>query len=233
MKTVLAAALALLAGLFLGGIGPRAELRRTQKSLEEARAAARASSSAALPLALALGPLAAARERAQAPVPHFVIPDGGAQADQRPRKRRSLFGGPDGGTEEFAQAKAAMDLRATQFKVAFSEEARLGPEREAALDGVIDTMNKELARAGEEIAKSLRERPEGQRLRPREVVDIGARMMDIYRRADDAFTASLDDAAKAARDRTQFDLLSQVDLNAFRGLGETIQRVGVTDMGRP
>jgi hypothetical protein len=124
-------------------------------------------------------------------------------------------------------------VRATQFKVAFSEEARLGPEREAALDKIIDGMNRELAKAGEEIARQLAERPPGQKLRPREMVDIGARLMDIYRRSDDAFSASLDDAGKAARDRTQFDLLTQVDLGSFQALGATIEKVGVVEMGRP
>ena len=67
MKTVVAAAIALLAGLFFGGMGPRSELRQVKKELAEAKeAAARARSSAALPLALGMGSLMAAQDRAQA-----------------------------------------------------------------------------------------------------------------------------------------------------------------------
>src|SRR5882757_9585988 len=53
MKTVVVAALALLGGLFLGGVRPRAEVRALQKDLAEAKqAGARGGSAAALPLAL-------------------------------------------------------------------------------------------------------------------------------------------------------------------------------------
>jgi len=49
MKLVVIAAVALLAGLFIGGIGPRAELRQARKELAEAKeAAARARSSASV-----------------------------------------------------------------------------------------------------------------------------------------------------------------------------------------
>src|SRR5687767_12906626 len=108
MKTVVAAAIALLAGLFFGGMGPRSELRQVKKELAEAKeAAARARSSAALPLALGMGSLMAAQDRAQAaPPPRFVVPDGGVTAAQPAGQRpdggrvRRMFG--DGGAESFA-----------------------------------------------------------------------------------------------------------------------------------
>src|SRR4051812_44397465 len=65
MKTVIIAAAALLAGLFLGGLGPRAELRRTKQELAEAKAASKQGIGSALPLALGMGGLMAARERAR------------------------------------------------------------------------------------------------------------------------------------------------------------------------
>jgi hypothetical protein len=229
MKTVLCAALALLAGLFVGGIGPRAELRRAQKDLVTARESARSGAAAALPLALGLGSLAAAREQARVPVPRFVDhPDGGA-GEEHHRKHR-VFGNGDAGAESFAVAKSAMDLRAAQYRMAFVEQAEFTPEKEQALDKVLADMNREFARAASEIAQDLQSRAAGgQKLRPREMADIGARFLDIYRKADDTFSAGLDEAGKAARDRTQFDLMTQVDLDSFRNLGETLEKVGVSD----
>jgi hypothetical protein len=234
MKTVVAAALALLAGLFLGGLRPRAELRQTQKELAEAKeAAARAGSAAALPMALGLGGLLAARDRTRT-VPRFVTPDGGpptAERDEgaRTRRRRPLFA--DGGADGFTAAKTAADLRAAQFRSAFADEAGLSPDRQGTLDRTIDGMNAELARAADQITEELRKRPAGQKLRPREMADIGARLVDIYRHADDTFSASLDERGRAARERTEFDLITQVDLGAFRKLGETLAAEGVSSMG--
>ena len=78
MKTVLVGALTLLLGLFLGGLGPRAELRRARTELTQAREAAASGGVGLLP-ALGLGGLAAARDRAQSDarrrVPKFNPPD--------------------------------------------------------------------------------------------------------------------------------------------------------------
>jgi hypothetical protein len=229
MKIVVAAAIALLAGLFFGGMGPRAELRQVRKELAEAKeAAARARSSANLPLALGMGSLMAARDRAQS-VPRFVVPDGSA-APEPPRERsdggraRRLFG--DGGAQAFAAMKSAADLRAAQFRTAFVEEAGLTPEKEQSLQGVIDKMNQEFAKAADEIAESLTAK--GQKVKPRDMADIGARLLEIYRKADDGFTAGLDDAGRAAQSRTQFDVLTQVDIGSFKRLAETMEALGVS-----
>jgi hypothetical protein len=230
MKTVVAAAIALLAGLFFGGMGPRAELRQVRKELAEAKeAAARARSSANLPLALGMGSLMAARDRAQA-VPRFVVPDAGAAAADPPRERpdggraRRLFG--DGGAEAFAAMKTAADLRAAQFRTAFVDEAGLSPEKEQTLQGIIDKMNQEFAKAADEIAETLRAK--GQKVRPRDMADIGSKLLEIYRRADDSFTGGLDDAGRAAEARTQFDVLTQVDIGSFKRLAETMESLGVS-----
>jgi hypothetical protein len=233
MKLVVVGALALLVGLFFGGIGPRADLRQAQKELAEAKeAAARARSSSALPLALGMGSLMAARDRAQS-VPRFTTPDAGASSAAEPaasaapaeeRKRRSLFG--DAGAQAFAAMKSAADLRAAQFREAFIEQAGLGPEKEQALQQTIDQMNKDFAKAADEVVETLQAR--GEKIRPRDMADIGAKLLDIYRRADDAFTAGLDENARAAQARTQFDVLTQVDLGSFRRLAETMETLGVS-----
>jgi hypothetical protein len=233
MRTVVVGALAVLAGLFFGGLGPRAELRQARKELAEAKeAAARARSSAALPLALGMGSLMAARDRAQS-VPRFVAPLNGGAAGEAPvaagrgeggRRGRKLFG--DGGAEAFSAIKTAADLRAAQFRSAFVDEAGLTPEKEQALDGALAKMNQDFAKAADEIAETLRAK--GQKVRPRDMADIGAKLLDIYRHADDSFTATLDDSGRAAQGRTQFDVLTQVDIGSFKRLAETMEELGVS-----
>jgi hypothetical protein len=231
MKMVVVGAIALLAGLFFGGMGPRSELRQVKKELAEAReAASRARSSAALPLALGMGSLMAARDQAQAvPPPRFVVPDGGtASAPSGPRpdggRGRRMFG--DGGAEAFSAMKTAADLRATQFRTAFFDEAGFTPEKEQTFQGTIDKMNQEFAKAADEIAQTLKAK--GQKVKPRDMADIGAKLLEIYRKADDSFTAGLDDNGRAAQSRTQFDVLTQVDIGSFRQLAETMEQLGVS-----
>jgi hypothetical protein len=234
MKTVVVAALALLAGLFLGGLGPRAELRDVRRELAEAKQAAeRARSSSALPFALGMGGLAAARERADEQaanrLPRFVIPDAGPAVAERTR--------PDGGRrgfrfdeQSFAAAKAAGDLRAAQFRDAFVAEARLSPEAQTALDKTVDDMNAEFGKAAGEVAEALRKK--GQKVGARDMADIGVRLLQIYQHADDAFKAGLDDTGRAAAERTRFDVLTQVDVGAFRALADTMGQLGVNTPGR-
>jgi hypothetical protein len=242
MKTVLVGALTLLLGLFLGGLGPRAELRRTRKELVAAKEAAANGGAGLLP-ALGLGGLAAARDRAQAraSVPRFNPPEKERAAEPpperapqapaptenegEPRRRPRMFDG-DG----FAAAKAAADLRAAQFRAAFVSEARLSPEKVNALDGTIAAMNDEFAKAASEIADSIASK--GKTVRPRDMADVGVRLLDIYRRADDAFKAGLDDAGRAALEKTQFDPLTQIDMEAFRKLAETMESADIAAPGR-
>lgn len=233
-KTIVIAAAALLLGLFVGGLAPRAELVRVKADLAAAEARQkRGAGAAALPLALGLGSLAAARERATAAgppdsagaagvkrVPRFVPPDptSGGPAE----KHHGPFHDPD----SFAAAKTAADLRAAQYREAFLEAARLTPEARTAFEATVQAMNDELGKAAEEIAADLERRSRRQqKLQPRDFADVGARVLDIYRRADDRFKAGLDETARAAATKTDFDLLTQIDIGSFQRLGETVQNM--------
>jgi hypothetical protein len=232
-KLIVVAALALVAGIFIGGVGPRAELARTRTELELARsAAARGGASSALPFALGLGGLVAAqkeaRERAEAapapprfqPPPQHPEP-GGAQAAEAPAR---AAGGEDGGRsfagpEAFAAARTAAALRAAQYREAFFHKAQLSREGQAAVTATVADMNRELAVAAQELTTALGDKP---KIGPRDMADVGARVLDIYRRADDRFRAGLDDHGRAAADKTDFDLLTQIDLGAVEGLARKI-----------
>jgi hypothetical protein len=84
-KLLVAGALAVLLGVFVGGVGPRAELRRARAEIAELKAAAaRGGGAAALPLALGVGSLVAAQQRARAQTPgppRFVPADLFTQVD--------------------------------------------------------------------------------------------------------------------------------------------------------
>jgi hypothetical protein len=243
-KTIVIAAAALLLGIFIGGLGPRAELQETKVALQEAEARSKQNSGSTLPLALGLGSLAAARERANqaaaegAPkrVPKFVAPDqvegsGADQPDNQPDGGRKFrFGDP----ETFAAAKAAADLRAAQFRAAFLEEAKLPPAAAETLDATVKGMNEELSRAADEIAKDLESRREKTgKVSPRDLADVGAKVLDIYRRSDDKFKAGLDDNGRAAAERSNFDLLTQIDVGAFERLSQTLQTMDRPTIERP
>jgi hypothetical protein len=122
--------------------------------------------------------------------------------------------------------KSAADLRAAQFRSAFVDEAGLSPEKEQSFQGVIDKMNQEFTKAADEIAETLKAK--GQKVRPRDMADVGAKLLEIYRRADDAFSAGLDDSGRAAQSRTQFDVLTQVDIGGFQRLADTMEQLGVS-----
>jgi hypothetical protein len=242
-KIVVAAAVALLLGIFIGGLGPRAELARAKDALAEAEARAQHAGNSSLPLALGMRSLLEARAQAgegprneRTGVPRFVPSPGDDEAPEpvpgpaAERDPEQAIGG-DGGVQErrakaetFRAAKAAADLRAAQFRIAFLEEAKLPAASVTALDASIKTMNDELGRAAEEIVKDLTKRREtNDRLLPRDVADIGARVLDIYRRADDQFKSALDDNGRAAVRKSNFDLLTQIDIGAFEHLAESIE----------
>ncbi|HEY0707482.1 MAG TPA: hypothetical protein VGG33_11830, partial [Polyangia bacterium] len=159
-KVIVAAAIALLLGIFIGGLGPRAELARAQEARAEAEARARQAGGAGLPLALGLGSLAAARAQAdraasdeRTRVPRFVpsdpnrddvAPDAGANPREIAIARGANPVDVDAGAatrrNAFRAAQAAADLRAAQFRAAFLEEARLPPAGVAAVDASVKTM---------------------------------------------------------------------------------------------
>ncbi len=247
-RTIVVAAVALLLGVFVGGIGPRRELSATKKDLDVAKAeAARGGSAAALPFALGMGSLMAAHERTRAQestasreqrvkaikndapaLPDAAVVtardgnhDAGVGADAAQRR----FGFGD--DQAMAAAKAAADVRAAQYRAAFFDEAHLTPQKMAAFDETFRKMNDELSKAADELAQSLATHTG--KISPRDVADVGARVLEIYRGTDDRFKAALDEDARAALVKTDFDILTQVDIGAFRRLGDTMQSRGMSE----
>jgi hypothetical protein len=216
-KTVVAAALALILGIFVGGIGPRAELGRARKELAEAQAAAARARGSALPLALGMGSLMRGADRTRGPaggggagVPRFVTPPGGDGA---------TGGGRRSTAELMAAGKAAAEVRAVQYRTAFAEAAQLPTAGLASMEQAIASMNVELGRAADQAARQL---GEGRKPTPRDMADLGVRLLDIYRQADDRFKAGLDERGRSALTDTGFDLATQIDVGIFTRLAERL-----------
>ncbi len=245
LKTIVIAAATLLLGIFIGGLGPRAELQRTRVALSEAESKAKRGNSA-LPLALGLGSLAAARDRANDKaaaatdqpesvprVPRFTEETPAPETPQpetaeAQRDRPFLFG--DG--ETLQAAKAAADLRAAQFRQAFLDQAKLAPQAVAAVDASIASLNAELETAVSEVARDLAARKASQEtMSPRDFADVGARMLDVYRRNDDRLKAALDEEGRKAMRKTEFDLLTQIDISKLQPLAEVL--TGMDPGGKP
>jgi hypothetical protein len=246
MKTILAAALALILGLFLGGMPLRSELRKTKAELsaakleaEAAREAGAGQGAGALPM-LGLSSLLAAREQQisaeeqAARVPQFVVPDAGAAAAAGERSGGDA--GADGrrrrgfNLKDLPEVRAAAALRAAQFRSAFLEEAHLSPGQEAEVDAVVKSLNDEVAKAADELAETFRTR--GKKLGTRDMIDVGAKMLDIYRRSDDRLNGVLDANAQAAKEKTRFDLTNQLDIGGLGNLAEAMETLGVAEFGR-
>jgi hypothetical protein len=157
----------------------------------------------------------------EAQAPEAPRPDAGVPA----RRGRGLFANE----EAFTRAKAAAELRATQFRAAFAEEADLPPEKEQALEALVAKLNGELAAEAEKVAAGLAGKP-GE-LAPRDLVDVGVRLLGVYQRLDDEWKGTLDPRGRAALEKTGFDLLTQIDLDAVRAVGARIEQAGVRGRG--
>lgn len=227
LKTVVVGALALLLGVFFGSLGPRAEARKLRKELEVARAEADEAQARPIPMLPMLPGFAGDRD--PLPPPRFAEP---ARASDSPAADARDAGTRDGrffSSDAFAVAKTAADARAAQFRAAFVEDARLTADEQAALTRVVDDLNRDVAKAAEELAKELREK--NRRLATREMADVASRLLDVYRRSDDRLQATLDEEARAAATRTGFDVLTQIDLAAMKSLGEVVEQLGFTPPG--
>ncbi len=232
MKTVLGATIALLLGVFLGGIGPRGDVRRLEAELAAAKKQAEQARATATPgasmLPSALRALAAAaaeqgREPRAAP-PRFLPPEPSASAPQSDagaeRRRR-------GGLrpESIAAAKAGAEMMGAMQKAQFFDQARLTPDKQAAFERLVKEMNEGIAKEMDGVAALvLKQGRPGPTFRA--MADVGARLLDVYRRADDQLKASLDDAGRAALEKTRFDMVSQVDLGILDKLVEVAKQRG-------
>ncbi len=227
MRSVLIGVVALIFGLFLGGLPARRELEKSKAELVRVRSE-RERGDAILPLFLGVEGLAKAQREAEsgtsaAPergLPNFLPPPGDGPHGSGGTDSR---GTPDAGAspETFETVRTVQGFRAAFARAAFVEKANLGPDTQKHLDETVAHMNAELARAADRAVQLL-SKSEGN-LKPRQMADLGIDILQAYRKADEDLRAGLDPATQAAMDASTFDLISQVDLGAFTKLQETLR----------
>ncbi|HEX2570422.1 MAG TPA: hypothetical protein VH877_12765 [Polyangia bacterium] len=238
MKWVLVGAAALAVGFVLGGYAPRTELEKTRQELAEARArlerGERERSAWTAGLRGLLAQRAAAPTVAAAPARVQAVQAQGSAAQREVPPEDDEEGPGDGGTsgdgggergrfdpkdpKAFETMRSAAELRAGQYRAAFVEAAHLDARKQQALDEIVRGMNAEVARESERLAATLAQG--AGKLRTREMIDVGQALAQIYQRADDRLGQLLDPTEQAAARSTDFDLLTQVDLESVHRLFE-------------
>jgi hypothetical protein len=233
MRSVVTGVVALIFGLFLGGLPARRELEKTKAELVRARSEGE-NTSGILPLFLGANGLGrdqgeAAPGEATEPqrrVPNFLKPEDGKQDSIA---MDSQSGPPDAGASPhtFESVKTMLKFRAAFARQAFIEKADLGPDTQKHLEETVAQMNAEMAKVAEQAVQRL---IDGKgKLKPRQMADLGSDILQIYRKADDELRAGLDPATQSAMDESEFDLFSQIDPSAFDKVQAELRRMGRGD----
>ncbi len=201
MKHVAIAAITLVLGLVLGGLPPRAELRRTQQELEEAQAAD-CSGQVGRDLALLLGQGAAAPRTPQEEAidrPAEIAaehPEAVEVAEQIDAEMEAAEAEVATGLEELAAsgeelelARTALDLRRAQSRAALVEDADPSDEQLEAIDQAWTDMNEVLVDLSDELVGML---AEGQEPTRRDAMGFAADALDAMLVAEQSIEGLLD-----------------------------------------
>ena len=235
------AAVALLIGLALGGLGPRGESRDLRDRIAELEAReCRGSSQMGREIAEAFRGRAwggGERSELQAGSGNRVPPmkrqaeATGAEGETQGASGAELeigASGPEGdggegvGEERLQEVMDAMELRRRQSRQALREQAGLTSDQEAEIDGVVDAMNDELGVLAEEFV-GLVESSGGEPDR-REGMLFARDTLDLLLDSGDAIWNSLDPDQQAGVDPEVLDPLNFVDGRVVHSLSELDRR---------
>lgn len=237
MKYLIPAVLAFVIGFVSGGYGPRRDLEKTKKELQEAREAASARPEAAA-WASGISQMLAARATAPPPAPaHPTKADVVEPPPTAPPAAPDLGpaapadGGDEPAEESFESMRAAVRLRSAKHRQALIEAAKLDGARARDLDAIIADLNTELSREAERAARRL----EGIKGPPttRNMVDVMVDFAQVYQRADDKLQRTLSPEEREAAARKKFDLTTQVDPESLRPLFEVVKKMDKSGGGTP
>ncbi|MFT4624672.1 MAG: hypothetical protein ACI8PZ_003331 [Myxococcota bacterium] len=222
VRELLIAAGALVLGLMLGGLGPRAEVRSLQVTLDacEQRPCSPEDLGQDLARMFAGRPFAGddSRPSAPRPVPRPELEaeapdDDGPPPMKAPRDDEDPpqeigfdeAGLADGGTDAMREV---MELRRRQVRAALLEDAAPDDVQLAEIDAAVGDMNDELYAIAEDLAAQVRQ---GVRPSRRETMEFAADTLDVLLTAEDRMLNSLDDDQLDALDEGAHDPLAWVD----------------------
>ncbi|MCB9687832.1 MAG: hypothetical protein H6738_19085 [Alphaproteobacteria bacterium] len=217
---LLLAAVALVVGLVIGGLGPRSEARGLREKIDElsSRECASGSDMGKQIAEVFRGrPLASNLPDVQVEEPAVVVSEPGSEA---PRARRGKRGkglqididGEEGSEpqtpeEAVAMAREAMELRRTQARAALSE-AGVSDEQLSSIDAAMDRMNQDLSALTETFVATVQEGGEPDR---REMMMFAADTLDVLLEGEDALYGVLDEEQRADIDDAALDPFSYID----------------------
>ena len=218
MRELIVGALALVLGVVLGGLLPRAEVRRLQIEMAELEEReCRTGLGSELTGLLMRPPIPAPEPEgeptldeppADAPEPGFHVEVGAEGASEEPPV-----------VETLETAKTALQLRSTQARASLVEDAEPDEAQMEAFDAAVDDMNADLREIALEAAAVLAEGGEPTR---REAMVFVADVLDVMIAAEDRMTESLDEEQRGAVADEALDPFSYIDpalLDLFSELG--------------
>ncbi len=204
---------ALLLGLLLGGMGPRAQVRALEAKLAESR---RCDEGIADDLAAMFGgrPWSPkARRRVSTPVSAPVVaepdeprvPDAGSPGTPAPEDGDNTTVDRE---EVLALARDTLELRYTQAREALIQRADPTPEQLEAIDAAIQRMNDDLFALAETFLEEAKR--DGQPSR-RDTMEFAADTLDVLLKAEDALRDQLDEEQLAALDEESLDPTAYIE----------------------
>lgn len=212
---VLVAAVALVIGLVLGGLGPRSEARVLREKVDALSSKDCSSRGSGMgreiaevfrgrPLDLPDAPAAEqpagadpaseGKDRAVSKVEGAEAPDG--QPEDQPTPEEAL-----------TAAREAMEMRRAQARAALAE-AGLTEEQMATIDTAMSRMNADLSALTETFVASLQDGAEPDR---REMMVFAADTLDVLIEGEDALYGVLDEQQREGLDEAALDPFSYVD----------------------
>lgn len=203
-KHLLGAAGALVVGLAVGGLGPRAEIRSLRARLAAAEEQAPPERDVGREIAQVF------QGRPWEP-PETPPPAPDAPADPPPAE-------PAGPVESLDAVRDAMDIRRTQARAALQQQADASDEQMASVDAIVADMNADLRDLATDLVERFRE-SEGEPER-RELMMFAADTLDVLIGAEEALAEALTPGQREALDEQALDPLSYVDGSIVELLAE-------------
>lgn len=208
MRHALLAAIALVVGLVVGGLFPRAEVRALEARIDEMQEQECAPRRTGEELATLLTrrPVAPAPD----PEPPPATDDG---APEQPPAGAAPVAPPAGEpaerpVDEIAAMQEALDLRRTQARASLVEDADPDPRQLDDFDAAVADMNDELAILADEAVARVREYGEPTR---HEMMVFAADTLDVLITAEERMWGSLSDGQLAAVEDEALDPFSYVE----------------------
>lgn len=206
-KHLLLAAVALILGLVLGGLGPRGRVRDLEQRVTELRRTQSRDVGRRI-----FGEVFAPRVDAPPdappaePEPDAAEPDPSPAPDPSPGAERPRVRGPD--VAEAQRMKDGLDLRRAQAAAALREQAEATDEQMDEVDRIVADMNADLTSLAEEFVASVNAGEEPTR---RDMMSFAADTLDVLMATEDALTGVLDPAQLEQLDDKALDPTAYVD----------------------